>query len=410
MLSIGLLGNMNNMSYQIAKYLRRLDVNVTLFVDAPRGYQLDRPESWDPELEVGYPSWIVDLCRDRLPSGLDFILPLRWASLIRRLNRFDGVVLNGNWISLGSYLDPKVVVANFFAGADLDYCGPSYPRRLAEERNPRWAARQVAQLYYELLWGLQRRGIRRAELVNYYLPGVNPDSDDLLARVKDGQKYRQLALRGIDCEHFPFSEPSTSKETFDVLSVVRFFFTKDRVENKRNDVMIEGLGKFVRRVQPKNLRITFFEKGDDVEEAKRLCDINGISRYVRWLRETGSNDLLQYYREADVAFDQLGSQWLGAGLFSMCIGRPLIANARLDLYRASLGVEPPVCNAVNSEEVASWLVRLYLDRELRIRLGAQCSQFVNKYYDMSKTAEFVANGVIEFRRHWPDGRARPSDA
>lgn len=400
------LGNMNNMAYQVAKYMRAKGVDVTLFVDAPSHYLLDRPEAWDAELARGYPDWIVDLKNLRIAHGSTFIFSVvAFRGLLRRLNCFDVVVLNGNWIALGAHVRGGVVVANMFAGSDLDYCAPEMPAELASASEggvPKWLLRA----YYSILWTTQARGIRRAQLVNYYLPGVNPRGDEVLGDIKRGQEYRRLALRGIDCEKFPYAEPE-ERDVFEILSVMRFFFRRERNENKRNDVMIEGIGRFVERVGPEaRLRLTFFEKGSDVEAAKELLRKRGLDSLVSWQREVPVDGLLPFFRRADVAFDQLGAQWVGAGLFSMLVGRPLIANGRADLYMRSLGVNPPICQATTADEVCMWLERLYRDRALGRRIGRESSLFVREWYDMNKTVEFLLSGAAYFStKHDEEGSA-----
>ncbi|MGZ5222293.1 MAG: hypothetical protein ACXWC7_19555, partial [Chitinophagaceae bacterium] len=77
----------------------------------------------------------------------------------------------------------------------------------------------------------------------------------------------------MDCSEFPYQKPDLSKEKFVILNITRFFFLTARNDNKRNDLMIKGIGDFIRRNNiTKNVELIFFEKGEDLQAAKELCE------------------------------------------------------------------------------------------------------------------------------------------
>ena len=161
--------------------------------------------------------------------------------------------------------------------------------------------------------------------------------------------------------------------------------------------MIRGIARFVKENNiERNLKIIFFEKGDDLDLAKKMCEDLGIARFITWSPLVSMEKLKEYFAGCDVAFDQLGDQWLGAGLFSMLTGRPLIANGRGDLYEKYLGERIPVCQANNEEDVCEWLTKIYLNRNLVKEIGKRSRGFVSKYYSMHHNIDFYIREIEKF--------------
>jgi len=404
MMKIVFLGNMNNIVFAVAKRLHEKNYDVTFLIDAPKNFLLDRPESYEPELSGNYPAWIKEVIVKEGMRAIKFIYPnIFLKHIIQILDEYDVVFLNGFWISLGKYLKKDKWVINVFAGFDLEF---------ADERNidhyvksfynsswrkifPRFAVRS----FYKKSIKAQAAGIRRADVVNYYPKGINIVGDELLESIKKGQSFKRLQLRGLICSQFPYAPPDPSKNKFVILSITRFFFLNKRNDNKRNDLMIKGIGEFIRQNKiTKNLEIIFFEKGADLQAAKDMCEQEGISPFVRWTKQVSVDELTEYFKHCDVAFDQLGDQWIGAGLFSMLTGRPLIANARPEVFDQLTGEATPVCQATTVEEISSWLTRLYQNRNLIKTIGIKSREYVLNHYDLEKTVNFYTETFSEFRK------------
>jgi glycosyltransferase involved in cell wall biosynthesis len=395
------LGNMNNLPYYIAKGLKKNDhFSITFYVDAPKTFLLDRPESWDKSFGEKYPDWIHEyILPDRL-KAFRFALPkIFFKKIIAQLNDFDVIFLNGYWVSLGKFIAKDKLVIDIFAGFDLDIMNEAMLPRLIDsfykQKGRKVIPRSVVKYFYRKLIANQRAGIRRADIVNYYPTGVNPLADKDLQTIKEGQPYKRLELRGFDCDKFPFIEP-VKKEKFVILNITRFFFLNDRNDNKRNDIMIKGIAKFIALNNIKDdVEIIFFEKGDDLEAAKKLCDEVGISRFIRWEKETSVEELKNFFGYCDVAFDQLGGHWIGAGLFSMLIGRPMIANERPEVLQKITNEVSPVCQSVNEEDVCRWLTLLYNDRNKVREIGIRSREYVLKYYSLERTAGYFESQILE---------------
>ena len=393
-LKIVFLGNMNNYPYEFAKELKKRGYNITFIVDAERNYLLDRPESLDKELDNNYPGWIIEKPIPWKMKALKFSFP-NWyfKGMIHFLNSFDVIFLNGHWISLGAFVQRGKLVVDFFAGFDLDIAANLNRISVfsARYKQSGGVINKVipiflANMIFRRMINFQRSGIRRADIVNYYPTGINPGSDELLNEIKEGQHFSKLEVRGFDCKKFPYREPIEGKKVFSILNITRFFYLNNSNANKRNDIMIKGVGKFLKKnnIKPGDVEIVFFNKGDDINDAKRLCDKCGLTPFITWKQEVAVDDLNEYFENCDVAFDQLGHHWVGAGLFSMLIGRPLIANGRPEIFEKLTKEKSPICQATNEEEVETWLTKLYLNRLLIKEIGKASSEYVHRHHSVER--------------------------
>ena len=397
---------MNNFPFGVCKELHARGFQVTQFVDVPKEYQLDRPESTDHILDNNYPEWIVDLGIDSYHFRNTFYLlfpRLLYRSIIKKISFYDVIFLNGNWLKIGKYLPANKLVIGLLAGTEVDSADyRRLPKLVSGARQKGGLYQLVPSILYRFLYGriiqLQREGLKRLNIVNYYLPGISPEGDAIIDELKKGQQYSRVVLRGFDTSLYQYAEPDIQRDDFVILNITRFCFTPDVPDNKRNDIMIRGIAQFVKRNSIKSgLKIIFFEKGIDLELAKRMCRESGIEQFITWTPVVSMQRLMGYFAECDVAFDQLGDQWVGAGLFSMLTGRPLIANGRGDLYEKYLGERIPVCQAKNETEVCEWLTKLYLNRNLVKEIGERSRNFVLNHYSMHYNIDFYIKEIEKHR-------------
>ncbi len=404
-MKICFLGNMNNFSFGIAKEFHKRNYQVTQFIDVPPNNLLDRPESLDKSLTGNYPDWIVNLNLDIYDTKTTFYLlfpSIFFKSLIKKINRYDVVFINGNWLKLAKYIDQDKFVIGLLAGTEVYEADERRKPMLISNASQKGGVQKIiprfiyAQIYGRIIQ-LYKDGLKRLNLVNYYLPEINPEGDAVIDDIKKGQKYSRVIVRGFDTSLFDYIEPDIQRQTFVILNITRFCFTQNINDNKRNDIMIRGIAKFVRKNNiVSNLKIVFFEKGIDLELAKKMCNDLDITKFITWSPIVSMEKLKNYFGECDVAFDQLGEQWIGAGLFSMLTGRPLIANGRGDIYEKYLGEKFPVCQAKNDDDVCEWLTRIYCNRKLVKEIGFASHNYVVKHFDISHNINFYIKEIADF--------------
>ena len=196
---------------------------------------------------------------------------------------------------------------------------------------------------------------RRADALLYFPRGMNKVGDRLIAEMeKAGVSYipRYDAsfeqLQNLDRTFKPAGDKLV------ILSPVRFLYRTFNEGNdeysKGNDHIIRGLALY--KAVNKYIEVHFFEKGDDLHHAKRLCDELGLSDVVVWHKPVPFKDLMHFYASADICFDQVGDHIIGSGMYALFLGKPLIANA------SNLGFlgETPILSATTAEEVFERLV------------------------------------------------------
>jgi glycosyltransferase involved in cell wall biosynthesis len=399
------LGNMNNFPFGIAKEFHKRNYQVTQFIDVPKDNLLDRPESVDKKLNADYPDWIVDLNMNIYDIRTTFYLlfpSIFFRSLINKINNYDVIFINGNWLKLAKYIDKSKFVIGLLAGSEVEEADEGRkPLLISNATQKGMLQKMVPRFIYKLFYGriiqLFREGLKRLNVVNYYLPEINPEGDAVINEIKKDQKYSRVILRGFDTTLFDYIEPDIQKKVFVILNITRFYFTQNVNTNKRNDIMISGIARFIKKNNiEENLKIIFFEKGTDLDLAKKMCSDLDIAKFITWSPVVTMERLKKYFEECDVAFDQLGEQWIGAGLFSMLTGRPLIANGRGDIYEKYLGEKFPVCQADNEDDVCEWLTKIYRDRKLVHEIGLASHNYVVKYFDISHNMNFYIKEINDF--------------
>ena len=178
------------------------------------------------------------------------------------------------------------------------------------------------------------------------------------------------------------------------MSVVRFLyktFPEGNFDyNKGNNIIIEGLAKYY--AINKNIIIHFVNKGEDVIHAKKMCDELGLGEAVMWHEEMPFNELTDYMQSADVCIDQVGTHWIGAGVYAMWLGKPLIANADRAVEVGVWPTENPVCNSRTPDQICEALMMLE-NSHYRNKIGIESHEFVKKNMDVMQTL----NQVFDFK-------------
>jgi glycosyltransferase involved in cell wall biosynthesis len=138
-------------------------------------------------------------------------------------------------------------------------------------------------------------------------------------------------------------------------------------------------------------KIYLVEKGPDVPASKELATELGIADKLIWLKEMSMREIFDWYARADIVFDQLGEHVMGAvTLDAMLTGRPVVTNARPEIFDPIIPEASPICHARTPEDVHQWLQLLVDDPELRRNIGVRSREFVRRHFSASQTAEAIA--------------------
>lgn len=445
-IKVGFWGNANNYPFMLAKAFKKLDHEVTFIVDDDN--RLNRPENRYADISTPYPSWIKDYSPLPLWLVSNPIDQSKIKAITEELNKCDLVFLNGYAVRFAGMLEKQYMV--LLTGSDLDplakkshakealssYLDLLYEKKVLLKNSPgsslvknnflsavgvfvnRKTSIYTNSVYFTPkstfynIWFIasyrywlqqeikkQRNAIKNAVAHFYFIKGLIPAGDRLLKEIGADEKKRLFNMM-VDADSIPYSIPPENKK-FRVFNLARMNWVKGKsqptdfsqVDYKGTDIMLRGIALFIKKNPAVQVEIILVKKGKDVNAAMALCDKLDISSYINWLNELTQKEVLEEYKKADVIFDQLDKSVVAMGGFeAMAIGRPLIANARPEVFDAILGEKTAICQAENAEEVCSWLERLYSDKSFKIETGKKSRDFVIRHF----SPEAVVNRTVEF--------------
>lgn len=397
---IGFVGSMNAMPMAYALKFRRDGHDVRYVVEAEPGDHLMRPEhQYANEITYPYPPWIVEI---PWVSDLAHHASLPWSNCeaVRAMADMDIVFLNDYGLALAPYLPRKSLRVALSSGADIDVlCRWEMARTFAASVRRKWLypVRLVLELWRT---HLQRRGLEWCEVISYFPRGLNPLGDSVIAAISRNGKAPRLIERydanfaAAGVTRIPIPRRPLRK----VLVPVRINLLPPvggEFEHKGNDLILRALALYRQR-QPA-IEVHLFEKGPpaDLALARQMCRDLGLEPNVIWHKPAALSQLLEMYADGDVVIDQVGRHWMGGiGFYALYMGRPVIANARLDVFGRIWGTETPILNATSVDEILAQLIRCE-DLEFREQIADRGHAFARDYLDTEAVYQRLRSTVLE---------------
>ena len=408
---VAFYGNICNTLFQVARALRATsDIDAHLYVDRVHDFQM-QPESDDPGLKDNYPSWIH---KSRYMYPWVRIAP--WTSpLVRELKAYDAVVVSSN----GPLYSQFTGRPTFFwvSGADLNVI--PFPLEFIHRRS---GLRANVDALLTGFW--QRRGIRKMTEVwtQDFLPFRYSAEQLGLRESQIAPVYFPLAL---DPHLFaradsvgPGTEPQVrairERSDFVVLHPSRIMIRTNPalprahalVETKRNDRLIEGFARFVRRGAAKAPLLVMPERAasPDLELARRMIHDLKIENYVYWAKPPAPMgfpraDLMRFYAAADVVADDFGDiGWFGLiAIEAAAMGKPLISHLD-EQVMGTMYPWHPFLSAKEPEEVAEALEQLYRAPQERRRRGEDGVRWFNLFHSPAGAARVYLDHFVSLAR------------
>jgi len=380
-MKIGFFGNTNNYPFMLAQALRELGHDVVLVVTSQE--LLNRPESRYPEFKQAYPNWIVDVAH---LSEWDLIaLSPSLAPVLDVLSTCDALVLNFTGPSLWPLLRRPAIA--LLTGSDLEhYANFATVEVRSANWDPAYKASADGQLNLNLLRDFverQREGIREAVAVRYFPRGLVPAGDAMLDELGVSDAKRVFLLSAELELVKPTSAPSNNP--IRIFCATRLTWKppiepgRSLLDYKGSDIMIRGLGLFYRETGVR-LDIQLVRKGLHVAETEQLIVEEGLTDQVTWSGEMSLAAVWAEYRRSDIVIEQLGNSTIGsAGLEAMAAGRPVIGNARTEMFEGHFGRPSPICQAQTAVEVCAQLKRLVSNPAKREKIGMLGRRFVEEH-------------------------------
>jgi hypothetical protein len=391
-MKIGFLGNTNNYPFTLAYALKRAGHDVLFCVDQREA--LHRPESKYPEVAGRYGDWIAETPALR-PHDVVFRAPVV-RSLSERFADRELLVLNGFGPAVfASSTVPTFVIVT---GSDLDmYADRTFPQRVTYD-HPNSMLRVVGtalkRKVYQRFVSLQRRGISRANLVEYSFPGLLPHGDRLLDELGVAERDRCWLLL-TDTDRIAFSPPPNNS-VFRVFCMARLNWSgpwppgvDSVLDNKRTDILLHGLAEYVRAGGPP-IDIRMVRKGMHVRQTLELVESLGLASRIRWLDEMNHTRFCEEIAAADVVTDHFGQCVIGLSVRdALAVGRPTLVRETGELFQRSLGAHLPVMHAETPGDVARQLRILATDQVVRRVVGEQAREFAERYCSPAAAVRFL---------------------
>jgi len=364
-LKIGFVGSMNAMPMGYALRFKNDGHDVRYIVEAAPDNYLMRPEhQYHEAIQYPYPDWVVEMpVKDSVPGHVFPAITYRAACQL--MADRNVVFLNDYGIALAGQMPSDATLVALCSGADLDVVcnyqaawtnARAYPHRLVAP----------AVLAFSLVRAFnQRRGLKKCDVISYFPKGLNPVGDSIIDCVVRRNRTAKI-VRRYDVNFAATGatfKPIVERRLTKILVPVRFNISPYRgtaldIEYKGNDLIIGALAKYRRR-NP-SIEVKFFLKGhaEDIHAARKMCKDLGLSGNVEWLAPVPLPSLMEYFYDCDVCIDQVGTHWMGAiGALGLYCGRPVIANARPDVF-SKLWVAPnPILQATTADEIYEHLVK-----------------------------------------------------
>lgn len=354
-IKIALVGNIANNFFREAVSLRKAGYeNVNLYFaknDATHSSGL--PESDNPRLEHGYPSWIKTFSSDLIEETRDYKnrnKSEQFQSLVSDISESDLVLLSGGEIVLA----PWIKSIRVFRVTGGDFTLLPFPTRCIRSwlaRDPGVSGRQllrVSKMFFHQA-SSYRRGINSVDYVamNPHIPYIKTAPKLGISQEKiifppqlsiNGQLFRKIFPPEKNLDFVSGADPSNGNKVFFLGS--RFMPTTSRIlksvgDWKASERAIYGFAKFLKMLPKENadsfeLWIPDTEMAFKTSDARKLSDRLGISGSVKFV--SGSmpsgftrQEMIQIMSHSFACLDDFGVGWFGSfALESLACECPLI--------------------------------------------------------------------------------------
>lgn len=389
-MKVHLYGNTLNNSYNLTLFLRAKGIDATMFLDNSSSLQQDYPWWEDTQLsENNLPEWI-----HYYKVKPNFLFPQpELKRLIKDFANCDIALVCG-W---GPIIAWRAGVPYLFHSYGSDLNITSFAEGILKATRNLVSLKRPGGIKSLFLSApFQKKAIQRADRIGIYMGyQVNPYVKPL------GILHKMKKLRlAWDIDKYRIPENQEIKKKYEVYDVVYFMIARHTWKSvwfdlKGNDKFIRAFARFVNDKNP-NVKLVTIEKGNNLEDSKRLISELGIEKYVEWIPEMNKDGIRTYNSISNiVVVDQFWhNRWyikypsdrtkprigFGSGsIEALSAGRPLITVFfDEDFYD---GNHPPILSAFTEHEIYQRLVEsLEMGAEGRKQLGLKGYEFVKKYH------------------------------
>lgn len=373
-MKIGILGNMNNMYFSLARYL------------ADEGYDCELLV-FDYEPDHFHPT------ADTFKSELNFaIRQLNWGDYGRFFIRPEQIKsdLAPYEFLIGNGTAPAFVNR---IGRKLDlfipYGGDLYAFPFL---------RPVHPFKFFSYWAFtkhQRAGIRQSPYILF--DKASPEFEKVFGQLPYTGKrivsppplfyHREyeveLERREAENPHTEILKKLRAENDLLILQHIRQFwkFHFDLWSRKGNDKLIEGYALFRQKNPQVKAKLLLFEYGLDVVATRRLIKSLGLEKHVVWFPKTQRKHLMQFIKISDVVVGELHYAWntYCVVLETLATGKPLMHKRADADMKSAYSRLYPMLHASTAQSVCEGLQQAAGDKTKMAQIGAGGRQWFLEY-------------------------------
>lgn len=338
------IGSMNCMPTEYAILLKKYCEEVVHYYDAGALDTLSNPKiRWGDKSKNKTHG--ISVRKIIFRHYLSYLLPrLFHHKMISELNSADLIILSGPSISLARLVSvpgKKVIALSY--GSDISlFCNPGWPTMTVPKTcGLKGMVTPHLRLLRSKFVKMQVAGLKSCTHYSYFINGLDPETDDLLDKiffdaihpVRLPRYSIGLGILDMNNHTNPFLHHG---DLYKILFPVRFS-EHELLGNKGWRMLFDSLQKY-KIVSKRKFICICFKKGNYYAAQTYAKEI-GVDDVIEWQEVVAFDALVQYYRNADVVVEQLGSHWVAQGLFAMALGKPVIGRVstarQIDFFKES---------------------------------------------------------------------------
>jgi glycosyltransferase involved in cell wall biosynthesis len=324
-MKIGIIGNMNNSYFSLARYLRDEGYDCELLILA------NEPVHFDPSCDT-FSEDYSSYCKNVSWGDAGDFLKQDFSLVEKDLAPYQFLIGNG---PAPAYVAKVGRILDVFIPYGYDiYSLPFF--RLVHP---------IRQLAYASVARYQRKGIRESSYILF--DRTNKAFEKLIKKLNyPGQRIVSPApmIYHKDYENGWHEKTATGplavqlkklRAESEILLVQHgrqiWKNSADQWSYKGNNLLVEGYAQFVKEHPLMKIKLVLFEYGDDVEETKKLVGQLGVENAVVWMPKMARNKLMTVLAASDMIIGELHHSWLtyGVALEALCMGKPFM-HKRID--------------------------------------------------------------------------------
>lgn len=350
-MKIGIIGNMNNSYFSLARYLRDEGYDCELLILA------NEPSHFDPACDTSSDDY-TRYCRHVSWGDPGDFNKQDFSIVNNDLAPYPFLIGNGPAPAYAAMVGRKLdlFIPYGYDIYSLPFFRLVHPRRL---------------LAYASVMRYQRKGIRECRYILF--DRTNEAFEKVIKKLAyPGQRIISPApmVYHKDYENGWQKQPATDslraqlKKMRNENEILLVQHTRqvwkrsaDTWSFKGNDMLIEGYALLVTEQPLLKIKLILFEYGSDVEETKRLIEKLNIQDHIVWLPKMARTQLMTVVAASDVVIGELHHSWLtyGVAIEALCMAKPFM-HKRIDKeFTADYPELYPMLHASSAQSVYTGL-------------------------------------------------------